>query len=141
MNNNYNAEDFFFRLPDMDRLYQSLEKADYTILYDILRLQRTKGETEKIYLSELAEFLNLSVTDTSKIVKKLQNRGYVDWSTTENNERTYIKITSYGVELMQDEARRMKKCYEEIKKKISQEDIDNAVGTFKKISAIIKSVQ
>ena len=47
-----------------------------------------------VYLSDLAEYMHMSITDISKAVKKLQQKGYVEWHTDDKKERTYITPTT-----------------------------------------------
>lgn len=54
---------------------------------------------EGVYLSEVAEYMKLSIPETSKMVKSLENKGYIIWKLDEKKERTYLVLTNKAIEL------------------------------------------
>lgn len=44
-----------------------------------------------VYLSDLAEYMHMSITDISKAVKKLQQKGYVEWH-TDDKKKEHISL-------------------------------------------------
>ena len=43
--------------------------------------------------------MKLSIPETSKMVKSLENKGYIIWKLDEKKERTYLVLTNKAIEL------------------------------------------
>ena len=72
-------EDFFLKSINIDNIFKTFEKADYLFLYSIKHCMENSEIEDGVYLSDLAEYMNMPITDISKAVKKLQQKGYVEW--------------------------------------------------------------
>ncbi len=71
---------------------------------------------EGVYLSEVAEYMKLSIPETSKMVKSLENKGYIIWKLDEKKkERTYLVLTNKAIEL--SNCQKEKKMIEAYEKK------------------------
>ncbi|MGI6021105.1 MAG: MarR family transcriptional regulator, partial [Lachnospiraceae bacterium] len=89
------------------------------------------------YLADLASEMNLSIPDTSRAVKKLQEKGYVSWMLDENKEKTYIALTKNAVEMSERQKEKIASAYEKIVSEISKEDLETTVRTLASISKMI----
>ncbi len=132
------AESFFLDNFNLDRLFRGIERGDYIFLYYIRQCQNETPDEEKVYLSRLAEAMNLSVTAISGAVERLQDRGYVLWGTDAALGKTYVVLTSKSVELMNEEKERMKRSYEAIVQEIGMGELAGTVSTLRKIMDIIR---
>lgn len=137
-NENYHAEEFFLKNFDIDKVFHSIERTDYMFLYYIKHCEESSELENGVYLSELAEAMQLSMPDISKAIQKLYDKGYVKWKTDAEKERTYVKLTNKSIELMSDQKHMMEKYYSEIRTQISPEDLDITLKTMHKISNILK---
>jgi len=92
---------FFLHNFDIDRVFSTIQRADYLILYYI-KMQAEQHPDRKVYLADLAAVMGLKVTELSKAVEKLQDKGFVAWKTDREAGRTYVELSSKAVELMCD---------------------------------------
>ena len=138
--NNF-VEQFFLNNFDIDRVFNSIERADYLFLYYIKSIVDAHEGNERVYLSDLADAMNLSIPELSREIEKLQDKGYVMWKTDSEAGKTYVKLTSKAVELMRDEIRWMKNCYTRIREEIGEDELEKASETVKKINAILKEMK
>ena len=86
------VSDFFLNMIDIGRIFEFMERSEYLFLYNIQKCIEQSG-CDRAYMSELAEQMKLSVIETSRAVKTLEDNGYVTWQTDENKERTFVRHT------------------------------------------------
>ena len=133
------VEDFFMNRIDAGKIFNFMERSDYLFLYNIQKCIEDSSD-EKVYMSELAEQMKLSIIETSRSVKNLEDKGYVSWRTDENKERTFVKLTSKAKEAMARQNEIMEKAYQKILSDISDDEIKQTISTLGKIREIIKTV-
>ena len=133
------VEDFFLNRIDIGKIFEYMERSEYIFLYNIQKCMQTSGN-DKAYMSELAGQMKLSVIETSRVVKNLEDKGYVTWQTDDNKERTFVKLTVKAQEAMAHQNDKMVKAYRKISSEISEDEIKQAITTLGKIREIVKAV-
>ena len=128
---------FFLHNFDVDKVFSTIQRADYLVLYYI-RQQAAQHPGSKVYLADLAAAMGLKVTELSKAVEKLQDKGFVAWKTDKEVGRTYVELTSKAVELMAEERDFMKRCYARLRTELGDEELRRTVDTMQKVTAILK---
>ena len=133
------VEDFFLNRIDVGRIFDFMERSDYLLLYNNQKCSEI-SDNDKVYMSELAEQMHLSIIETSRSVKNLEDKGYVTWQTDENKERTFVRLTGKAKDAMARQNERMEKAYQRILSEVSDDEMMQAVATLGKIREIIKRV-
>ena len=128
---------FFLHNFDLDKVFSTIQRADYLVLYCI-KVQQAEHPGEKVYLADLAAAMGLKVTELSKAMEKLQDKGYVVWQTDREAGRTYVELSSKAVELMAEERGFMKRCYNRLRTELGDEELGRAVKLLQHVSAILK---
>ena len=128
---------FFLHNFDIDKVFSTIQRADYFVLYYI-KMQQEDRPDEKLYLSDLAKAMGIKVTELSKGIEKLQDNGYVRWLTDREAGRTYVELTSKAVELMAEERDFMKRCYARLQAEVGDEELHRTVSTLQKLTGILK---
>ena len=128
---------FFLHNFDVDKVFSTIQRADYLILYYI-KMQAEQHPDSKVYLADLAAVMGLKVTELSKAVEKLQDKGFVAWKTDREAGRTYVELSSKAVELMAEEHDFMKRCYERLRTELGDDELRRTVDTMQKVTAILK---
>ena len=128
---------FFLHNFDVDRVFSTIQRADYLILYYI-KMQAEQHPDSKVYLADLAAVMGLKVTELSKAVEKLQDKGFVAWKTDREAGRTYVELSSKAVELMAEERAFMQRCYARLRAELGDEELHRAVSTMQSVTAILK---
>ena len=121
---------FFLHNFDIDKVFSTIQRADYLILYYI-KMQAEQHPDSKVYLADLAAVMGLKVTELSKAVEKLQDNGFVAWKTDREAGRTYV-------ELMAEERAFMQRCYARLRAELGDEELHRAVSTMQSVTAILK---
>lgn len=138
MDTGNNEESFFLKSINVENIFEFIGRTDYFFIYNIKECMKNSECSEGVYLSELADSMGLSITDTSKAVKGLEDNGYVTWKLDEKREKTYIVLTNKAVELSQGQKRKMKKAYEKITRNISKEELDITISTLSRIRKLLQ---
>ena len=128
---------FFLHNFDLDKVFSTIQRADYLVLYCI-KMQQAEHPGEKVYLADLAAAMGLKVTELSKTMENLQDKGYVVWQTDREAGRTYVELSSKAVELMAEERGFMKRCYNRLRTELGDEELGRAVELLQHVSSILK---
>ena len=83
----HQGEWFFLHELNVDKVFSTIQRADYLILYYI-KVEQEEHPGEKLYLADLAAAMGLRVTELSKGIEKLQDSGFVTWKTDREAGRT-----------------------------------------------------
>lgn len=134
---NHPEEWFFLHNFDLDRVFSTIRRADYLVLFYIKTRQESSPDA-KLYLTDLANTMGIRVSELSKGVEKLQDQGYVRWLTDRDAGRTYVELTSKAVELMAEEQQYMKRCYARMQTEVGEEELRRTVNSLQKILQIFK---
>ena len=133
----HQGEWFFLHELNVDKVFSTIQRADYLILYYI-KVEQEAHPGEKLYLADLAAAMGLRVTELSKGIEKLQDSGFVTWKTDREAGRTYVELSSKAVELMAEERGFMKRCYTRLRTELGNEEMGRAVELLQHVSAILK---
>ena len=128
---------FFLHEFNVDKVFSTIQRADYLILYYI-KVEQESHPDQKVYLADLAAAIGVKVTELSKGIEKLQDNGYVVWKTDRDAGRTYVELSSKAVDLMAEERALMQRCYQRLRTEIGEEELRHTVATMKKATAILK---
>ena len=132
------VEEFFVETFNVDRIFNSVKRADYLFLYYIEHCSKSSQHETGAYLWELAEAMDLPIKEISKAVQNLHDKGYVEWKTNAEKSKTYVELTATAVRLMDEERAYMKRCYDEIQNTVGWEELTKMAATMKKITGVIR---
>lgn len=128
---------FFLHEFNVDKVFSTIQRADYLILYYI-KVEQEAHPEKKVYLADLAAAMGIKVTELSKGIEKLQDNGFVAWKTDKEAGRTYVELSSKAVELMAEERALMQRCYQRLCTEIGDEELRRTVTTMQRATAILK---
>ena len=99
---------FFLHNFDADRVFNTIQRADYLILYYI-KMEADQHPEQTIYLADLAAVMGLKITELSK-----------------------------AVELMAEERDFMKRCYARLRTELGDDELRRAVDIMQKVTAVLQ---
>ena len=134
-------EEFFVDGINADVIFDLVERTDYYFMYRIMHSHAIFEDGRSVYLSDLAEELEMPVVELSKVMHAMEDKGYVTWHTDEKKERSYVTLTGKAVSLMSGQKQMMIECYKKILELIPQEELTAALKTMGDIRRIIKEVK
>ena len=121
----HQGEWFFLHELNVDKVFSTIQRADYLILYYI-KVEQEAHPGEKLYLADLAAAMGLRVTELSKGIEKLQDSGFVTWKTDREAGRTYVELSSKAVELMAEEQALLQRCYRRMRAELGDAELRRA---------------
>ena len=133
----HQGEWFFLHELNVDKVFSTIQRADYLILYYI-KLEQETHPGEKLYLADLAAAMGVRMTELSKGIEKLQDSGFVAWKTDREAGRTYVELSSKAVELMAEERDFMKRCYARLRTELGDDELRRAVDIMQKVTAVLQ---
>jgi DNA-binding MarR family transcriptional regulator len=108
---------------DLKILFKDISLLDYNAMQSILRYNRKKEESEKIYLRELAEELKIPISRASQMISGLQDKGMVKWKHDGKGEKgTYIIITDKGQEVVENQQNILMDFYGSVIERYGEDD-------------------
>ena len=128
---------FFLHTFNADKVFSTIQRADYLILYYI-KVEQEMHPDQKVYLADLATAMGIKVTELSKGIEKLQDNGFVAWKTDREAGRTYVELSGKAVELMAEERTLMQRCYQRLLAELGEEELRRTVATMQRATAILK---
>ena len=128
---------FFLHNFDVDRVFSTIRRTDYLVLFYI-KMRQESHPDEKLYLADLAAEMGVKVTELSKGIEKLQDNGFVAWKTDREAGRTYVELSSKAVELMAEEQALLQRCYRRMRAELGDEELRRAAATMQRATAILK---
>lgn len=128
-----------FKNISAEYIFDIVEKTDFFLIRSIQEGIKNSALEEGVYLSDLAEQMNVPVTQISAAVKKLESKGYVLWKLDDSRERTYIMLTDRALKLESDQKRKMMDAYEKIISNIRKEDLETTMLTISKIRELFEN--
>ena len=131
------VENSFLKYLNVDSIFDTIRRADYIFLFYVEELQKKSGQDEGVYLSDLAQALNMTIPQASRTARALQDQDLILWKTSSDKSRTYVQLTSNAIELMNYEEARMEEFYDAIVDNIDASELEGMLATMKKIAAII----
>ena len=124
------AEEFFLKSVNVESIFEFIERTDYLFLYSIKECVEKSDCHEGVYLSEVAEYMKLSIPETSKMVKSLEKK-----------ERTYLVLTNKAIELSNCQKEKMIEAYEKIISNIQEDDLAVTQCTLRKIRQLMEEIK
>ena len=122
-------------------LFRKMSIPEYIALYMIA----SEGKHNSIYsgrtyLTDLAEKMQLTIRQTSKMVRDLKERGLLLWSHDGNgSEGTYVTITESGRTLLREQEEAMKRYYGKVFDKFGKENLIQLLQLMKQLETIMSS--
>ena len=121
------------------KLFSEISTYDYIAL---LLLQRRMGlGDDRIYLKEISEELDMPIAKVSKIVQRMQNRGFVYW-THDASDRpgTFITLSEIGRDALKNQEEKIAVFFENAIIKYGAEDFIKLMELRKRFNDTMEEV-
>ena len=121
------------------KLFSEISTYDYIAL---LLLQRRMGlGDDRIYLKEISEELDMPMAKVSKIVQRMQNRGFVYW-THDASDRpgTFITLSEIGRDALKNQEEKIAVFFENGITKYAAEDFIKLMELRKRFNDTMEEV-
>lgn len=120
--------------------FQKLSIPEYLAMHIIKESGQTDDDiyAGRTYLKDIADKMQRSVRQTSRMVKALQERGLVSWSHDgDGSEGTYVTITEAGTRMLQEEEEALKKYYGRVITSYGRENLIHLLQLMKQLETVM----
>ena len=123
------------------KLFKELDVPEYIALHCISTTNETSSiYSGRTYLKELADKMQLTIRQTSKMVANLRDKGLLKWSHDGNgSEGTYVTITEMGQKLFREQEIALKDYYGRVIEKYGKENLILLLQLMKQLETVMSS--
>lgn len=124
-----------------EQISRVLSAPDYIAL-NIIRETETNEQiySGRTYLKDLAEKMQLSMRQISKMIGNMKERGLVVWSHDGNgSEGTYVTITESGQQLLTQQQKILEEYYGNVIDKFGKDNLIQLLNLMKQLETVMSS--
>lgn len=140
ISNNY-IDLFVMEKNSEESLFNIVDRADYLMLRYIDICRQKYPDQNRVYLVNLANEMEVPISEISKAATHLQDRNYVTWKTDESGRMTYVEITDLARSRMSAQKKRIERMKEKVMESISDEDLATTIRTMEKVAELVKEIR
>lgn len=120
---------------------QKLSIPEYLAMHIIKESEQTDDiYAGRTYLKDIADKMQRSIRQTSRMVKALQERGLLSWSHDgDGSEGTYVTITESGRKMLEEEETALKKYYGKVIMSYGRENLVQLLQLMKQLETVMSS--
>lgn len=121
------------------KFFRELSMPEYIALHIIVRTGETAdSQPGRTYLKDIAQQMQLTIHQASKMAGRLKERGFIQWSHDGNgSEGTYVIITDSGKKLLTEEEELLKKYYGNVIERFGKENLIELLGLMKQLETVM----
>ncbi len=118
-----------------------IDETNYIVLHIIQDVGKEQEIYEgKTYLKDLSERMELTIRQTSKLVSRLNEQGFVRWSHDgDGNEGTYVTLTDQGITLLEHQQDTLMEYYGNIIEKFGKDNLIELLNLMKQLETVMHS--
>ena len=103
---------------------EELPSAEFFVLVEIERLSEENEKESGVTNSQIAETMDTTISGASKMIKNLEQKGYVMRNASSKDRRVvYISTTEKGKEILKKTREKHKKIFKSILENMGEEDL------------------
>lgn len=123
------------------RYFKDLNIPEYLTLHMIAESSAgEEGAPGKIYLRELSGKLQLSIRQSSRVIRALRDKGLVTWAHDGNGrDGTYVSLTAAGSRLMGEQEERLKDYYGRVIEAYGKDNMLRLLQMMEELEAVMTS--
>lgn len=120
--------------------FQKLSIPEYLALHMIKEAEQDNAiYSGRTYLKDIADGMQRTVRQTSRMVKALQERGLLAWSHDgDGSEGTYVTITQAGRKMLEDEEAVLKQYYGRVIKNYGKDNLIQLLQLMKQLETVMR---
>lgn len=128
-------------LLNKEHIGRVLSMPDYLALHIIRETQKQEEiYSGRTYLKDLAEKMQLTIRQTSRMAGNLKERGLIIWSHDGNgSEGTYVTITQNGEQLLDQQEAARREYYGRVIEKYGKDNLIQLLQLMKQLETVMSS--
>ena len=132
---------YLFGNDDFRNFFKELRIIDYVVLHTILENEKSAAlYSGRTYLKELSDKMQMSIRQTSQVVRELKEKGFLVWSHDgDGSEGTYVTITEEGLERFRKQENSLKNFLGSVIDKFGQENLIQLLRLMKEFGTVFSA--
>lgn len=122
-------------------MFQDIHITEYIVLeYMCEQKEKDSIYSDKIYLSEISEKLNLPIRKTSKLIREMKGKNLVRWDHDgDGKDGTYVAITEHGVKVFEETDGKLREFYTRVLQKFGKEKVVQLLQLMKEFDSVMRT--
>jgi DNA-binding MarR family transcriptional regulator len=123
------------------KLFTVIPISEYLLLTMLMKNLELHQEDRRVYLKEIAAELKMEMPKVSAMVEHLQQSGLVIWQHDgSGNDGTYITLSNYGRELMEEQRKILKNYFEKLVTRLGMEKTEKILDVLYELQNVMDEV-
>ena len=126
---------------DAKSMFRDINIAEYIVLH--FMFEQTESDSiysDRIYLSEISEKLNLPIRKTSKLIREMSGKNLISWDHDgDGKDGTYVTLTEHGRTVFSETDNRLKDFYTKVLQKFGREKIIQLLQLMKEFDSVMRT--
>lgn len=126
---------------DAKFMFKDINIAEYIVLHFMCeQIESDSIYSDRIYLSEISEKLNLPIRKTSKLIREMSGKNLINWDHDgDGKDGTYVTITEHGKTVFSETDSRLKAFYSEVFQKFGKDKIIQLLQLMKEFDSVMRT--
>lgn len=122
-------------------MFKDVHITEYIVLeYMCEQKEKDSIYSDKIYLSEISEKLNLPIRKTSKLIREMKGKNLVRWDHDgDGKDGTYVTITEHGMKVFAETDGKLRDFYARILEKFGKEKVVQLLQLMKEFDSVMRT--
>ena len=122
-------------------VFKDVNIAEYIVLH-FMSEQIESGSiySDRIYLSEISEKLNLPIRKTSKLIREMSGKNLINWDHDgDGKDGTYVTLTEHGKSVFEETDGKLKDFYTRVLQKFGKEKMIQLLSLMKEFDTVVRT--
>lgn len=126
---------------DARYMFRDISIAEYIVLHFMCeQIESDSIYSDRIYLSEISEKLNLPIRKTSKLIREMSGKSLINWDHDgDGKDGTYVTITEHGRNVFEETDRRLREFYTRVLENFGREKMIELLQLMKEFDSVMRT--
>ena len=141
LSNELTYQRYLFNREHIKDIFMKMSIPEYIALHHIAMEEEASDiYAGRTYLKDLSVKLQMTMRQTSKMIEKLRDEGFVLWSHDGNgSEGTYVTITESGKSMLGEQEELLKHYYGKVFEKFGKDNLIQLLQLMKQLETVMSS--
>ena len=126
---------------DARSMFKDINIAEYIALHFMCeQIESDSIYSDRIYLSEISEKLNLPIRKTSKLIREMSGKNLINWDHDgDGKDGTYVTITEHGKSVFEGTDSKLRDFYSSVLRKFGKEKLIQLLQLMKEFDCVMRT--
>lgn len=122
-------------------VFKDVNIAEYIVLHFMSeQIESDSIYSDRIYLSEISEKLNLPIRKTSKLIREMSGKNLINWDHDgDGKDGTYVTLTEHGKSVFEETDGKLKDFYTRVLQSFGKEKMIQLLSLMKEFDTVVRT--